>query len=85
MIAMVGGVFGLLAELLRRDSNRGSRDVKAHDAMAVELRGLARAVKVTQRDVGGMRADLRQASARLDRVDSRLDRVDTRLDDHLNR
>lgn len=69
LVALIAGVFGLLAELLRR----GTRDKTAHDAMATQLAEVAATTHETRRDVGGLRAELRAARDRVDYLDRRID------------
>ncbi len=66
LITVIGGVFGLLVELLRRTSSRTAGDSKAHALMAEQLTTLIK-------DVGGIRADVRALSGRVDHLDTRLD------------
>lgn len=69
LAAATAGVFGLLAELLRRSG----RDKAAHADMDAKLTDLGELVKDARRDVGGLRGDVRALTARVDRLDQQLD------------
>lgn len=73
LVAAVTGVFGLLGELLRRESKRGNRDKRAHDDMSTAVEHLTDLVKDTRRDVGGLRGDVRGLTGRVDHLDRQLD------------